>query len=105
MIFELKLPATHPLYRIPLAYVYWFSKPMISPNSGIDMYSVEYVCGTDAHRTAGIIAATSISRLVQLVPAYGVNAPQTISADTSMDVCKKYYINPFMDEDIYRASG
>jgi hypothetical protein len=103
MIFELKVPATHPLHRIPLAYVYWFSEQRLHPSSGIDMYHVEYVRGPDTHRTAGIVEATCISRLVQLVPAYGRKVLPNISANSSMDIYKQYYVNSFMDEDVYRA--
>ena len=103
MIFRLHLPPNHPLFDVPLAYVYWFSDPLPMAELDINMYKVQYLRGGNNYRTGGIIFLRNISRLIQLVPFFSPNINPDLSVDNSMDVWRHYHVNSFMDKETYQA--
>jgi hypothetical protein len=93
----------HPLYQVPLAYVYWFSNPPRKAEPNINMYKLHYIRGDNNVRTGGIVLLSSITRLVQMVPAYGATVNPDFTVANSMDRWRHYYLNSFMDKETYQA--
>jgi Plavaka transposase len=103
LIFKPRLPIHHPLHDLPMAYVYWFSKPSPRAERDINMYKLQYLRGAGNARIGGIVVLSSISRLIQMVPVYGPQVNPQLSSDNSMDLCQSYYVNSFMDKETYQA--
>ena len=102
LIFQLRVLCSHPLYNVPLAFVYWFSDQDYK-EMPLDMYSIQYRRNPDKTRVGGIVRLSSFSRLVQLVPVFGSLANPALTSENSMDEWRKYYINPFMDKESYQS--
>jgi hypothetical protein len=103
LIFQPKLPPSDPLYNVPLVYVYWFSKTPPLVDRDLKMYKVTYLYNKDKRRVGAIVPLSSVSRLVQLVPSYGRRINPELTMDNSMDIWSRYYINSFMDKEIYKC--
>ncbi|KAG8798922.1 hypothetical protein FRC16_006244 [Serendipita sp. 398] len=103
LIFMPRLPQTHPLYDVPLAYIYWFSHLPSRTERNINMYQVHCLRESDRSHIGEVIPLSSICRLVQLVPKFGNWANPELTKDNSMDVWKYYYLNSFMDKETYQA--
>jgi Plavaka transposase len=103
LIFKPRLSLNHPLFDVPMAYVYWFSKPSHTAERDINMYKLQYLRGAENVRTGGIVLLSSISRLIQMAPVYGPEANPRLSSENSMDLCQSYYVNSFMDKETYQA--
>jgi len=67
------------------------------------MYKLHYIRGDDNIRTGGVVLLSSITRLVQMVPAYGATVNPELTAANSMDRWRHYYLNSFMDKETYQA--
>jgi hypothetical protein len=94
----------HPLHNQPLAYVHWFSTPDTVPEAEIKMYLVQRSRGQLTRRRLGaVIAQSSISRFVQLIPNFGPNADPDLTADNSMEKAALFWVNSFADKEIYKA--
>jgi hypothetical protein len=105
LIFTLRFDdPLHPLHEKPLAYVQWFSKPHGRTQKSINMYRVERLMD-GAQPKGDIVALSSISRYVQLVPHFGRNTREdrALTELTSMDRCQYFYVNSFADKEIYQA--
>jgi hypothetical protein len=85
-------------YQEMLAYIQWFSKPKDEPENDIMMYQVSRL--ENAHE---VILLDSISRFVQLVPKFGSCIHEDLSTDTSLDMCRYFYVNSFADKEIYQS--
>lgn len=102
LIFSLQFDEkTHPFHSKTCAYVEWFSELRV-PEKDIKMYRVQRVIH-DGKRAGDIIPIEAISRFVQLVPYFGVNATKepAMTAANSMDVCRYFYLNSFADKEIF----
>jgi hypothetical protein len=64
---------------------------------------MRHIRGDDNFRTGGIVLLSSITRLVQMVPTYGVTVNLELTAENSMDRWRYYYLNSFMDKETYQA--
>ncbi|KAI9450477.1 hypothetical protein BJY52DRAFT_1125915 [Lactarius psammicola] len=84
-----------------LAYVEWFSPltPASGGSHGMFRTSRSYHNG---QRLAGIIPLADICRSVQLFPVFGPFAPRQWHGSTVLEDCNSFYINPFLDEHIYK---
>jgi hypothetical protein len=67
------------------------------------MYQVEYQQTNGHLRLGGIIPLSSIRRLVQLIPVFGPRINPALTTENSMDEGQSYYINSFMEKEIYQA--
>jgi hypothetical protein len=86
------------LHQRTLAYVQWFSKLKDQPEKDTLMYQVSRLENADE-----VILIDSIARFVQLVPKFGGNIEDGLSADTSLDMCQHFYLNSFADKEIYQS--
>lgn len=51
----------------------------------------------------GIIELSSVARLIQLVPRFGAFVPADMTVHNSLELCKVFYVNSFMDKEVYRT--
>ncbi len=103
LIFQMRVPKSHPYYHIPFAYVYWFFKPSKQAKKNINMYSTQYKRRADGSRRSGIVPLKCIRKLLQLTPVHGGTVSDTLSVDNSMDVSPGYWVNPFMDRETFQT--
>ncbi|KAI9450403.1 hypothetical protein BJY52DRAFT_1206158 [Lactarius psammicola] len=84
-----------------LAYVKWFSPltPASGGSHGMFRTSRSYHNG---QRLAGIIPLADICWSVQLFLVFGPFAPWQWHGSTVLEDCNSFYINPFLDEHIYK---
>jgi hypothetical protein len=87
---------------VVLAYVQYFSTPT-QPDEDILMYRVSRVDQTQNPRRGTVIPLESISRFIQLVPRFDARVDPQISSETSMEICRSYYINSFATTQIYQS--
>ena len=83
-----------------LAYVEWFSPLPPRPDPKHGMYRVSRLI-ENGHRAASVIDLKSIVRSVHLIPQFGPVKPREWNSFTVLDLCNKFYINPFADVDSY----
>ncbi|KAI9430251.1 hypothetical protein BJY52DRAFT_1208101 [Lactarius psammicola] len=84
-----------------LAYVEWFSPltPASGGSHGMFQTSRSYHNG---QCLASIIPLADICQSVQLFPVFGPFAPWQWHGSTVLEDCNSFYINPFLDEHIYK---
>ncbi|KAK7031890.1 hypothetical protein R3P38DRAFT_3313820 [Favolaschia claudopus] len=80
-----------------LAYVEWFSKFPRTPDSNHGMYKIS----RPADRIASIIPVSDIRRTVQLFPQFGPVAPREWTSQNVLELCNKFYVNPWSDRHCY----
>jgi len=83
-----------------MAYVEWFGPLSARPDTKHGMYRVSRLI-ENGHRAASVIALKSIVRSVHLIPQFGPVKPQEWNSFTVLDVCNKFYVNPFADVDSF----
>ena len=104
LIFRLWFHNTsHPLHRIPLAYVQWFTRPDSTAEDHILMFKVARMMGGDNRPKGSIVLLHALARFVQLIPCFGPQVAPELTQQNSMDRCKWYYINSFTDKEIYQS--
>lgn len=103
MIFQLRVPESHPLHQIALAYVYWFTEIQRVPERDLNMYKVRYEREPDGLRIGAVVKLSRLSRLVQMIPVYGAQVNPDLTSENSMDVWRDYYLNSFMDKETYQS--
>jgi hypothetical protein len=79
-----------------LAYVEWFTPFSSQPHQNHRMYSVSRIL-QDGVRLASIIPVSHISGSVHLFPQFGSMAPREWTSSNVLDVCSKFFVNPFSD--------
>ncbi|KAF8513692.1 hypothetical protein JB92DRAFT_3083158 [Gautieria morchelliformis] len=89
-IFRLPADLEHPC---PLAYVEWYS-PFTQPVPGPEMYMVSVPSGKSS---AAIVPMHSIRRSCHLIPHFGKTIDPSLSADNSLDRCRRFYVSDFLD--------
>lgn len=103
MVFQVHVPSTHPLHETPLAFVYWFSEPRSRAEPDINMYKVRYLRDPSGHRVGGIVPLHLIHRLIQLIPVFGAQIDPRLTEKNSMDIAGEYYVNSFMEKEVFQA--
>lgn len=88
------------MHLVPLAYVQWFSKPRRVAEEDIYMYEVKRL-REDNRACGSIIKLSSIARLIQLIPRFGAFVPPGMNVHNSTELCKVFYVNSFMDKEVY----
>jgi hypothetical protein len=77
-----------------MAYVEWFM-PLCNPVPELGMYQISRsTCGQC--RCTSIIPVSQIECLVHLIPKFGREINQTWSVDDVLELCKTFYINPYV---------
>ena len=88
------LPSEYGNFEHPLAYVEWFTS-FNAPVPDLEMYQVSR--STRSHRRrASIIPVSQIERSVHLIPKFGRVMDVTWSADNILEVCKTFFVNPYV---------
>jgi hypothetical protein len=87
---------------VVLAYVQYFETPR-QPEENILMFCVSRVNSTTNTRHGTVIPLESISRFIQLVPRFDARVDHRISSETSMEICRSYYVNSFATTQIYQS--
>jgi hypothetical protein len=87
---------------ITLAYVQYFTTPT-RPEPEILMYRVSREDLRQNPRRGTIIPIDSISRFIQLVPRFDGWASNELTPETSMEICRSYYVNSFATHQIYQS--
>ena len=106
-VFSIPLRAQQDIFtdlEIPqhLAYVEWFTRFPNTPHSHHGMYRVSRSF-KDGIREAAIIPVNDIFRSVMLFPRFGPIAPRDWTSDNVLEECKDFYVNPYVDEHMYRT--
>lgn len=85
-----------------LAYIEWFTTFQQLPHRDHKMYKIspEY---KDGVRFASIVPVEQIVRSVMLFPQFGPVANREWTSDNILDICKTFYVNPFVDEHSYKT--
>ena len=74
------------------------------PNS--QLYKVskeEYIRGGNRQPLGVVVELTSIARAIHLVPHYGAAVHKQLNAQNSLDLCKTFWVNSFLDKETYQA--
>jgi hypothetical protein len=105
MFFRLPLSANHPLSRIPLAYVHWFTRPVARLDEHVNMYVVKRMRREDNSPMDGVIEMASIFRFVQLIPKFPNNSRGVgnLTPDEFMERTNTFLLNSFADMETYQA--
>ncbi|KAJ7238853.1 hypothetical protein B0H12DRAFT_974427, partial [Mycena haematopus] len=89
-----RIPTDFGGYPEPVAYVDWF-KPLQQPVAGLGMHQVSLSSQNHRQRSS-IIPITDIVRSCHLIPVFGRVANPRWAADTILDHCKSFYLNPYL---------
>ena len=105
MFFRLHLSSNHPLDRVPLAYVHWFTRPIARLDDFVNMHVVKRLRRRDGSAVDGIIEMHSISRFVQVIPKFPNNSGPigNLTPDEFMERTDTFIVNSFTDIEIYQA--
>lgn len=81
----------------PLAYIEWFT-PLNVYDDKIGMYSIAPSMSRRfrQHRSVSIVPVTDVVRSCHLIPQWGRSIDPTWSQDNIYEVCKKFYLNPYL---------
>ncbi|KAI0072677.1 hypothetical protein K474DRAFT_1686544 [Panus rudis PR-1116 ss-1] len=82
-----------PLY---LAYVEWFTPFSATPDPTHGMYKVSPAYSNGV-RSTSVIPLSNIFRSVHLFPVFGPVVDRSWIADSVLDQCSRFYVNPFSD--------
>ncbi|KZV71346.1 hypothetical protein PENSPDRAFT_577930 [Peniophora sp. CONT] len=82
------------------AYVEWFSRIPGAPEPSHGMYSIERE-RVDNERVVSIIPMDRIKRSVSLLPRFGPRVDPAWTSDNVLELCQKFYMNPFSDKHAY----
>ncbi|KAJ7193475.1 hypothetical protein GGX14DRAFT_537556 [Mycena pura] len=89
-----KIPSDFGGYPDPVAYVDWF-KPLQPPVEALRMHQVSL--SSHGHRQrSSIIPINEIVRSCHLIPVFGKKANPGWTSDTVLDVCPKFFLNPYL---------
>ena len=90
------------LHLQPLLYVERFSKPT-RIEKDINMFLVERLLGRNNHPVGDVVELSAVVRQIQLVPKFGSHIKSSINSSNSLHICKRFYVNSFMDKENYQA--
>jgi hypothetical protein len=77
------------------AYVDWFKPLQPLPADGIGMHKVSL--STRSHRqNSEVIPVSRILRSCHLIPVFGKSANRAWTAETVLESCKQFYLNPYL---------
>jgi len=93
-------PHTSPHTSHHLAYVEWFSPLAVAPDPKHGMYKVRRLF-QNGRRSTTIIRADTIVGSVHLFPQFGATFPQQWNSFMVLELCNRFYLNPFTDVDNY----
>ncbi|KAJ7083270.1 hypothetical protein C8R43DRAFT_1092761 [Mycena crocata] len=80
-----------------LAYIEWFSKFPNSPDPNHGMYKIS----RPEECTGSIIPVANIRRSIHLFPQFGPVAPRGWTRENILELCTKFYVNPWSDRHTY----
>ncbi|KAG1718492.1 hypothetical protein EDB19DRAFT_1899235 [Suillus lakei] len=92
----------------PLLYVQYYEivdNPANQPAISMYMVARKYREGLAGQqmRFGAVIPLTDVTHVVELIPVYGEGANCTVSAAMSMEVYKHFYLNNFLDKEVYHS--
>ena len=74
------------------------------PNS--QLYKVskeEYGRGGNRRPLGVVVELTSIARAIHLIPHYGPTVHKRLNSKNSLDLCRTFWVNSFLDKETYQA--
>jgi hypothetical protein len=86
-----------------LAYIKWFSK-FTFPENNHGMHKLKHSV-QDSDRVASIIPVSSIRRSAHLFPKFGRVVPEDWTSENVLEKCNTFYLNPFVDMNMYFIHG
>ena len=85
-----------------LVYVEWYTPFSEDPDPSTLMFKVSPLKDRAGGRTCSIIPLANIRRSAHLIPKFGAAAPQEWTSSTVLDLASVFYVNSFMDMNMYR---
>ncbi|KAJ6508168.1 hypothetical protein C8R45DRAFT_1050452 [Mycena sanguinolenta] len=89
-----RIPSDFGGYHEPVAYVDWF-KPLQRHVADLGMHQVS-LSSQNLRQRSSIIPLTDIVRSCHLIPVFGRSVNPRWEADTVLDQCKSFYLNPYL---------
>lgn len=105
MIFQVDLPRGHEKHGFFFAYIQWFTLQLPKPERAVGMYVIKRLTRMDGSPFMDVIEATSIARIIQLIPRFATNTAELeeYTPDHFMEVCSSFLINSFTDKETYAS--
>ena len=92
----------NPFFERPLAYIQWFSK-LWKKDPLTNMFIILRQLDSD-NRLGEVIDVSRITQQVELIPRFGIRAPDEIDCNSSMELDHLMYsLNSFLDKEMYQA--
>ncbi|KIJ64110.1 hypothetical protein HYDPIDRAFT_91168 [Hydnomerulius pinastri MD-312] len=102
---KVRAPAILPPWlSAPLLYVQFFRLVHQDTNVGMWIVDRQFCRAADGQtvvRLGGVIPLTDVSHPVELIPVYGVSLDRTVTAETSLEIYNRFYLNDFTDKEMY----
>ena len=83
-------------------YVEWYMPFSKDPDPSTLMFKVSPLKDRAGGRTCSIIPLANIRRSAHLIPKFGAAAPQEWTSSTVLNLASVFYVNSFMDMNMYR---
>ena len=91
-----------PFFERPLAYIQWFSK-LRKKDPLTNMFIISRQLDGD-NRLGEVVDISRFTRRVELIPRFGIRAPDEIDCNSSMELDHLMYsLNSFLDKETYQA--
>lgn len=76
---------------------------VVTPVPDLEMFLVRRCLCSDGRALGDIVLLDNVRRVVQLVPKFGSAAPNNMTCDNSLEIGREFYINSFVDKEIFHA--
>ncbi|THU89883.1 hypothetical protein K435DRAFT_821260 [Dendrothele bispora CBS 962.96] len=88
-----------------LAYVEWFTKFNLNPDSITGLYRVKLQMKPDGTRAVSVIPASMIQRSINLFPKWDGPVHPSCTSEKMLDTCTTFFVNPFRNHHTYINIG
>lgn len=87
-----------------LVYVEWFT-PFQRADANHGLHKLQRSMFSSGGRKASVIPLSSIRRSTHLFPCFGSTMPPEWTSSNVLDICDKFFVNPFSDRHAYGILG
>ena len=84
-----------------MVYIEWYTAFTKDPNLHTLLFKVSPLKERDGGRICSIIPLANIQRSVHLIPKFGAVAPQEWTSSTVLNLANTFYVNSFIDMNLY----